>query len=124
MTMDNKATGKSNLVVAFAEFLVCHLKLLECVRLIFLLKGHSVNEQDVSNEPTAIRFYSGHSKEWLVSPDEAAAVISHTAKHQTATVLSEVYDWGAALECDSIPMIGEGHTCSWLEYVSTVPALD
>jgi hypothetical protein len=41
----NKSTGKSYLLVAFMEFVVIHANLLDEFRIIYLCKGHSVNDQ-------------------------------------------------------------------------------
>lgn len=39
LTMDNKQTGKSYLLIAFQELLVCHWKIIDHFRSIFLIKG-------------------------------------------------------------------------------------
>jgi hypothetical protein len=50
--------GKNYLLLAFMEWVVRQLKLLKLFRIIVLSKGHSVNKQDVQNEPTANAYYS------------------------------------------------------------------
>lgn len=58
ITFDNKVTAKNNLIIAFLEFLVVNLKVLKLIRLIFLVKGHTVSIQDVLNGPASTAFYS------------------------------------------------------------------
>jgi hypothetical protein len=40
------------------ELVVTELKLLKTFRIVVLQKGHSVNKQDVQNEPTANAYFS------------------------------------------------------------------
>lgn len=88
--MDNKPTGKCYLLIAFLEALIRYadllkvlllifsLKLFERVTAIFLLPGHSVNAQDVNNEPTTIAFYSSANQSYIVTPDAACSTINGT----------------------------------------------
>ena len=93
--MDNKSTGKSYLMIGFLEFIVCKLRLLESFRIIYLLKGHSVSQQDVSNEPVSLVFFS--QEKWLVRPGDVAISITRESKHQSATVMSNFFDWSKSL---------------------------
>lgn len=58
ITMDNKGTAKNYVTIAFVEYLVVQLRCLKRIRLLFLMKGHTVNIQDVLNYPFASAFYN------------------------------------------------------------------
>lgn len=98
--MDNKNTGKCYLLIAFMEWIVCELKLLKIFRVIFLLKGHSVTVQDVSNEPISIIFFSSKRHDWLIQPTDVSCVVTEQSKDHSARVLSDFYNWKDALSYD------------------------
>ena len=106
ISFDNHATGKSYLLLAFFEALVTRWQLLDTVRLFYYIRGHSVNAQDVSNEPTSRAFYAMSGYEWLVNPVDVCAVInSHTNKN-VCEYRTTFFDWSSALVFDSKQLSG------------------
>lgn len=98
--MDNKGTGKCYLLIAFMEWIVCELKILKTFRIIFLLKGHSVTVQDVSNEPVSTIFFSSKGHDWLIQPSEVSLLVNEQSKDHTARVISDFFNWKESLIYD------------------------
>lgn len=101
LCFDNHATAKCYLLLAFFEAVVSRWELLGTVRLIFYLRGHSVNSQDVSNEPTSRAFFAMTGYDWLVRPSDVCAVINANTKKNVCQFRNSFFDWSAALSYDS-----------------------
>jgi hypothetical protein len=92
LVLDNHSTQKSKTFFAMMDLLTRISSFLEEIELVYLMKGHSVNEQDAANSPSSSDFYAMRSKEFVVSLEDSIEVGSRSTSYVT-THLPHVYSW-------------------------------
>jgi hypothetical protein len=92
LVLDNHSTQKSKTFFAMMDLLTRISSFLEEIELVYLMKGHSVNEQDATNSPSSSDFYAMRSKEFVVSLEDSIEVGSSSKTYET-THLPHVYSW-------------------------------
>jgi len=98
LTLDGHSTGKSALMFIFFDWLVRIKQIFGedgQVILIYLMKGHSANQQDQKNIATTKLFYAMRQHDWLCSPEEVAEVCTDNF-NSICTAYSSCWDFDSA----------------------------
>jgi hypothetical protein len=94
-------------MIKFCNYLVCTLKALKEVILIFLMQGHSATLQDQHNVETTSNYYGMQGMDWVITPSDIERVAN--SRKSKVTCYSSYYDWKESFSKCELPSIPHFH---------------